>query len=198
MRYSAAHKDSTRTRILQAASEMFRERGVASVGVDQVMQRAGLTHGGFYAHFKGKAELVAEACVTGFDAGKENLARIGALPSKRDRVRALVLSYLSPRHRDNPAGGCLVAALGLEVARPGAEARAGYSSALQQHRTRVAAALKLSDDEAENLRLATSLLGQLVGALIISRSMAEPAEGEAVLAQARQTALEHFAPEISR
>src|SRR4051812_27275818 len=128
MRYSTDHKLSTRSRILQAASEVFRERGVASTGVDEVMRRAGLTHGGFYAHFRGKAELVAEACATGFDAGKVNLARIAALPTKRDRVRALVWSYLSVQHRDNPGGGCLVAALGLEVARPGADAREGYSS----------------------------------------------------------------------
>jgi TetR/AcrR family transcriptional repressor of nem operon len=195
MRYSTDHKVSTRTRILRAASEVFRERGVASTGVDEVMRRAGLTHGGFYAHFRGKAELVAEACAIGFDAGRENLARIAALPTTRDRVRALVWSYLSPRHRDNPAEGCLIAALGLEVARPGAEARAGYSSALQQHRTRVAEALQLSSDEKENLRLATALLGQLVGALVIARSLEDPVESESVLAQARQTALEHFAPE---
>jgi TetR/AcrR family transcriptional repressor of nem operon len=193
MRYATDHKLSTRSRILQAASEIFRERGVAAAGVDEVMRRAGLTHGGFYAHFRGKAELVAEACAAGFDAGKANLARIAALPTKRDRVRALVWSYLSPRHRDNPAEGCLIASLGLEVARPGAEARAGYASALQQHRARVAEALRLAEDEAENQRLATALLSQLVGALIIARSLTDAAESEAVLAQARQTALEHFA-----
>jgi TetR/AcrR family transcriptional repressor of nem operon len=195
MRYATDHKLTTRSRILQAASEVFRERGVAATGVDEVMRRAGLTHGGFYAHFRGKAELVADACASGFDAGRANLARIAALPARRDRVRALVLSYLSPRHRDNPAGGCLVAALGFEAARSTGRARESYSAALQQHRVRLAAALRLAADEKENVRLATALLSQLVGALILARSLADPAESTELLAQARRTALEHFAPQ---
>lgn len=194
MRYATDHKLTTRTRILQAASEVFRERGVAATGVDEVMRRAGLTHGGFYAHFRGKSELVADACASGFDAGRVNLARIAALPSRRDRVRALVLSYLSPRHRDNPAGGCLVAALGFEAARSTGQARQSYSTALQQHRARLAAALRLAADDKENERLTTALLSQLVGALILARSLADPAESTELLAQARQTALDHFAP----
>ena len=194
MRYATDHKLATRSRILQAASEVFREKGVAATGVDEVMRRAGLTHGGFYAHFRGKSELVAQACASGFDAGRANLARISALPSRRDRVRALVLSYLSPRHRDNPADGCLVAALGFEAARATGASRLGYSAALQQHRARLAAALRLAADEQQNERLVTALLGQLVGALILARSVADPAESAAVLAQARQTALDHFAP----
>jgi TetR/AcrR family transcriptional repressor of nem operon len=194
MRYAANHKLTTRSRIVQAASEVFREKGVAATGVDEVMRRAGLTHGGFYAHFRGKSALVAEACASGFDAGRTNLARIAALPSRRERVRALVLSYLSPRHRDNPAGGCLVAALGFEAARASGPARQSYSAALQQHRARLAAALRLGVDERQNVRLATALLGQLVGALILARSLADPLESAEVLAQARQTALEHFAP----
>ncbi len=194
MRYATDHKVTTRSRIVQAASEVFRERGVAATGVDEVMRRAGLTHGGFYAHFRGKSELVAVACASGFDAGRVNLERIAALPNRRDRVRALVLSYLSPRHRDNPAGGCLVAALGFEAARSTGPSRLSYSAALQQHRARLAAALRLSADEKQNERLTTALLGQLVGALILARSVADPVESAAVLAQARQTALEHFAP----
>ena len=196
MRYATDHKVTTRSRIVQAASEVFREQGVAATGVDAVMRRAGLTHGGFYAHFRGKSELVAEACASGFDAGRTNLARIAALPTRRDRVRALVVSYLSPQHRDNPAGGCLVAALGFEAARATGAARQSYSVALQQHRARLAAALRLATDETENSRLATALLGQLVGALILARSVADPFESAAVLRQAKQTALEHFAPKF--
>ncbi len=194
MRYSVAHKPSTRSRILQAASEVFREKGVLAAGVDEVMRRAGLTHGGFYAHFRGKAELVAEACATGFATGQVNFQRIGALRTRRQRVRALVMSYLSPRHRDNPSGGCLVAALGWETSRTGGAARQGYSVALQQHRRRMAAALRLSADERENDRLVTALLSQLVGGLILARSLADPGESLAVLQQVRQTALDHFAP----
>lgn len=194
MRYPTDHKVSTRRRILEAASAAFREHGVAATGVDEVMRQAGLTHGGFYAHFRNKSELVAEACATGFDMGKANLARIAALPTRRDRARALVLSYLSPHHRDNLAGGCLVASLGMDAVRATGRARQGYATALQQHRRRIASALRLSDNELENERLTTALLSQLVGALILARSLADTPESESVLAQVRQTALEHFAP----
>ncbi|MBA3849248.1 MAG: TetR family transcriptional regulator [Opitutus sp.] len=194
MRYPSDHKTATRRRILEAASAAFREKGVAATGVDEVMRRAGLTHGGFYAHFRDKNELIAEACATGFEMGQENLARIAALPTRRARVRALVGSYLSTHHRDNRAGGCLVAALGFEAARPGGRARRGYAEALERHRGRLAAALRLHDDPAENARLATSLLGLLVGALIIARSLPDEAASRGVLAQARETALACFAP----
>lgn len=194
MRYSTDHKNATRRRILQAASAAFRERGVAATGVDEVMRRAGLTHGGFYAHFRDKNELIAEACATGFEMGQENLARIAALPSRRARVRALVASYLSAHHRDNRAGGCLVAALGFEASRPGGRARRGYAEALQLHRGRLAAALRLHDEAGENDRLTTSLLSLLVGALILARSLPDEEASRQVLAHTRTTALALFAP----
>lgn len=197
MRYSAEHKTLTRRRILEAASAAFREKGVAATGVDEVMRRAGLTHGGFYAHFASKTELIVEACATGFDMGQENLARIAALPTPRDRVRALTASYLSAHHRDNRAGGCLVAALGFEATRPGGRAGRGYAEALQRHRARLAEALRLHADPEENDRLVTSLLGLLVGALILARSLPDDAASRDVLLKARRTALELFAPTTS-
>src|ERR1051325_655142 len=76
VRYPPTHKHATRRRILEAASQAFRERGVAETGVDEVMRRAGLTHGGFYSHFRDKSELVAEACTSAFDEAVPNLDRI--------------------------------------------------------------------------------------------------------------------------
>ena len=73
MRYPPEHKTATRRRILEAAGQAFRERGVAETGVDEVMRRAGLTHGGFYAHFRDKTELLAEACAAAFDTAVPNL-----------------------------------------------------------------------------------------------------------------------------
>src|SRR5476651_2721744 len=101
MRYPPAHKHATRRKIVEAASQAFRERGVAETGVDEVMRRAGLTHGGFYAHFRDKSELVAEACATTFDTAVINLDRIAAQPTPARRARVLIDSYLSARHRDN-------------------------------------------------------------------------------------------------
>src|SRR3954468_1462255 len=150
MRYPAAHKLSTRRRIVEAASQAFRERGVAETGVDEVMRRAGLTHGGFYAHFRDKTELVAEACGSAFDEAVPNLERIAAQPSAAGRARMLIDSYLSARHRDNRGSGCLVVAVGADMARLRGPARAGYSRGFRQHLDRLAAALRLAEDPRVN------------------------------------------------
>src|SRR5687767_14098879 len=117
MRYSPAHKHLTRKRIVDAASQAFRERGVAETGLDEVMRRAGLTHGGFYAHFKDKTQLVAEACAAGFAEAVPNLDRIAALPTARARARLLIDSYLSEHHRTNRGSGCLIVAVAADMAR---------------------------------------------------------------------------------
>lgn len=194
MRYSSEHKTATRRRILVAASAAFRERGLAGTGVDEVMRRAGLTHGGFYAHFRSKSALVAEACAAGFAMGVPNLERIADLPTARHRVRALVGSYLSARHRDDRAGGCLVASLGHEASRAEGRARRDYGRALQRHLARLAAALRLEADPAENERQVAALLGLLVGSLILARSLPDEKSSRAVLEQTRATALALFAP----
>ena len=111
MRYPPTHKHATRRRIIEAASLAFREGGVAETGVDEVMRRAGLTHGGFYAHFHDKSELIAEACASAFDATLPNLERIAALPTRAARARLLIDSYLASRHRDNRGSGCVVVAV---------------------------------------------------------------------------------------
>src|SRR5437868_15158363 len=112
MRYPAAHKHLTRHRIIDAASQVFRERGIAETGVDEVMRRAGLTHGGFYAHFRDKSELVAEACTAAFEAAIPNLDRIAAQPTRAGRARLLIEPYLSARHRDNRRSGRVIVAGG--------------------------------------------------------------------------------------
>src|SRR5687767_7845164 len=111
MRYPPAHKLATRRRILDAAGQAFRERGVAETGVDEVMRRAGLTHGGFYAHFRDKTELVTDACAAAFDAAVPNLDRIAAAATPARRARMLIDSYLGQRHRDNRGAGCIVVAV---------------------------------------------------------------------------------------
>ena len=197
MRYTPAHKETTRRRILDAASRAFRERGLAATGVDEVMRRAGLTHGGFYAHFRDKTELVAEACATGFDEALANLDRIAALPTVRARVRALVQSYLSDHHRDNPAAGCLLASLGSEMGRLEGETRTIFADSFLRHRNRVAAALALDPDPVENERRSNALLGMLAGTLVFARTIPDSVECAALLSQARRTALELFASQPS-
>jgi len=193
MRYPPAHKNATRRRIVAAASAAFRERGVEGTGVDEVMRRAGLTHGGFYAHFRDKSELVAEACTEAFDEAVLNLDRIAAQPTAARRARLLIDSYLSPRHRDNRGSGCLVVAVAADMARLTGPARAGYARGFVRHIDRLCAALRLARDPEENRDRVTHLMSALVGALIFARATDDPARSAALLSSSRRMLRQAFA-----
>lgn len=195
MRYPPNRKLATRQRIIAAASEAFRERGIAETGVDEVMRRAGLTHGGFYAHFGDKSELIAEACAAGFAAAVPNLERIAAAPSRAARARLLIDSYLAGRHRDNRGTGCLIVAVGADAARLKGAARAAYSRAFTEHLRRLAAALRLAEDAEENHQRVTQLMSSLVGALLFARAIDDPAESTKVLLMMRRRLRAQFARE---
>ena len=154
---------------------------MAETGVDEVMRRAGLTHGGFYAHFRDKTELVAEACAAAFDAAVPNLERIAALPTPAARARLLIDSYLAARHRDNPGSGCMVVAVAADMARLRGAARAGYSRGFARHIERLCGALRLSGDAETNRVRVTHLMSSLVGALLLARALEEPAQSTARL-----------------
>lgn len=186
MRYPPAHKLATRRRIVGAASQAFRERGIAETGVDDVMRRAGLTHGGFYAHFRDKAELVAEACAAGFAEAVPNLRRIAAAPTAARRARLLIDSYLSTRHRDNRGSGCLIVSVGADAPRLGGTARTAYAQDFTRHMERLAEALRLSPDPVENRERVTQLMSALVGALLFARAIIDPAQSDAVLLTMRR------------
>ena len=197
MRYPPAHKEATRRRILDAASQAFRERGVAETGVDEVMRRAGLTHGGFYAHFQDKTELIAEACTAAFDAAVPNLERIAAAPTPAARARLLIDSYLGTRHRDNRGSGCLVVAVGADMARLQGAARRGYAAGFSQHLERLGSALRLSSDPVRNREHVTQLMSSLVGALLFARAVDDPAASNAMLQSMRRQLREQFCQESS-
>src|SRR5690349_21849670 len=106
MRYDAEHKERTRRKVLSEAAGAIRQHGPAGVGVAELMAKAGLTHGGFYAHFKSKDELIAEAITEMFDAQYRHFL---ACVEDREPAKGLALfveNYLSARHRDKPETGC--------------------------------------------------------------------------------------------
>ncbi len=181
MRYPPDRKTATRRRILAAASQAFREHGVAATGVDEVMRRVGLTHGGFYAHFDDKSELVAEACAAAFDAAIPNLERIASAPTPAVRARMLIDSYLGAHHRDNRGSGCFVVAVGADMVRLQGAARTGYAKGFARHLERLCAALRLSSDERRNRERVLHLMSSLVGALLFARAFEDEAESNAML-----------------
>src|SRR5688500_15331749 len=122
MRYDKGHKDASRQRIMEAASERFRADGIAASGLAAIMGDAGLTNGAFYPHFKSKADLVRESLAAAMDDQCDWLRNLIA----EGGLEAVIAAYLSPAHRDTPEAGCTLAALLPELARQPLDARSAY------------------------------------------------------------------------
>jgi len=118
-------KEETRGRILRAAARAIRKHGYEGVGVADVMKEAGLTHGGFYAHFESRDALLAAAAEQAGAESNEKLSRAVASAKPGEELAALVDTYLSDRLVAAPEEGlgCAIAAAGSEIPRQQAEVR---------------------------------------------------------------------------
>src|SRR5215813_2606555 len=175
------HKSQTRDRIVATAARALRAKGIAGVGVADVMSTAGLTHGGFYAHFKSKDELLSEAIE---HANRKTLAGLSGRAESADAgasLRAVVDAYLSPRHAAQPEVGCPVAAIGSEGARAGGKVRRNLARTI---RARVAWLRDMIPASGRDEQ-AVGAMACMVGGLIIARALA-PKEAEEVLEACRE------------
>ncbi len=163
----ARQKEESRQRILKAASQLFREQGYAATGVDQLMEKAGLTAGAFYAHFKSKKELLREALRFGLEKNRERLLQGTENLRGHEFVETVLARYVSELHRDNPKGGCPLPAIGAEIYRSGGETQELISMYLEEWIRIFEPALKgeASSRRNESLRL----ISQAVGAILLSR-----------------------------
>jgi len=173
--HSQAQKAANHDRIVAIASRRLRERGLDGVSVAEIMAEAGLTHGGFYAHFASRDELVREALAFAF-AESERRGKKAAAKAGGDPYRAWVESYLSPAHRDDIARGCALAALAPDIARGPAQTRALLTADL---RRRLAARGRKSEPAA------LAALATAVGALMLARAVDDEALSRAVLDAAK-------------
>ena len=122
MKVSREQAAQNRERILDAAAQLFRERGFDGIGVADLMKEAGLTHGGFYGHFSSKDDLIAQASARELTRSLAHWSKVGERASG-DRLSAIAALYLTSTHRDNPGAGCVLAALGPDVSRQGPAVR---------------------------------------------------------------------------
>src|SRR6476619_2991342 len=118
MKVSRQQAAQNRERIVEAAAQLFRERGFEGIGVADLMKEAGLTHGGFYGHFESKEDLMAQACTRASARSRALWTRL-AERAPRDPLAEIASVYLTARHRDDPGDGCLMAALASDAARQG-------------------------------------------------------------------------------
>src|SRR3954447_18986655 len=137
-RTSRAEKVRTHERVVAAASQEFRANGVAGTSIPKLMERVGLTHGTFYAHFESKEELAAEAYALGLRQTVDGLLQRAEDAPPGEGLRAVIDFYLSLEHRDDPAGGCVLPALAGEVRREPEAVRHAFTEELRRYFDRLA------------------------------------------------------------
>ena len=175
--HSQDEKKANHERIVEIAAARIRESGTEAPGVAEIMQAAGLTHGGFYKHFGSRDELVAEAAERAFDASSRRTAE--ALEGAEDPLAAFADFYLSAEHRDGAADGCAVAGLGPDAARGDERIRARFEAGVQSYLARLEDMLGSRDD-------AVVALSSMVGALLLARAVEDPELSDELLAGVRE------------
>jgi TetR/AcrR family transcriptional regulator, transcriptional repressor for nem operon len=184
MRRSKQDAAETRQRIVSAAAAEFRRNGISDTGLADLMAAAGLTHGGFYRHFESKDQLVAEACDAAVRSMVDTFAAAAAGKPPRSRLKAAA-AYLSTKHRDDPAHGCPLAALGSEIARCGEGVRSAATDGFLRLVEIIAAQYDgARPDLAKQRALAAASL--MIGALTMARIVTDPELSFEILWQANR------------
>jgi TetR/AcrR family transcriptional repressor of nem operon len=185
MRYSKEHKAETRQQILIQAARHFLQDGIAGTGIAGLMAEAGLTHGGFYAHFTSKDDLVAAAIASGFGHTRAALAR----EAGRGGLEAVIRLYLSPRHRDLPAKGCIAATLSPEIARLPEPVRDCFTTEISALLQLIADLLPRHWREKRRQEAAIAILAGMMGSLQLARAVSDRTFSDRILALGIETAL---------
>lgn len=184
MRYAPGHNEATRERIIEVAARLFREAGIAAVGLAKVMTEADLTVGTFYTHFKSKEALLREALQHALRLRHAELEQALSEGNLEGAVRA----YLSREHRDAPGAGCAAAALAPEVARHPRASRQAFVTGLTPSVELIRAALS-EQRAAVSVAEATAFFGLLAGTLQLARATPDRAESDAILEAGAEAAL---------
>lgn len=182
MRVTRAQADENRSRVIDVASRLFRERGFDGIGLKDLMASAGLTPGGFYKQFQSKDDLAAQASERAMNLVSERWSQIAAA-QPGDPFTALVEFYLSPEHRNERADGCPLAALGSDAARQGPEVKAAFEAGMRAH-LEVLQGCVASKNAADARQKAMVILSTMVGALVLSRASGSPVFSTEILTAA--------------
>ena len=179
MRYGKGHKDATRRRIVEVAAKQLRKEGVGASGVAGLMASAGLTHGGFYAHFSSKDALIQEALREAIEQVSAWMAAVAA--TSDNKFEAIIRAYLSTNHRDNPENGCVAAALTPEIARHSPAVRQLFTESIEQHIEILASVLPASAAPEARRSVATAILSGTIGMMQLARAVDDEVLSERIL-----------------
>jgi AcrR family transcriptional regulator len=184
-----SRKDETHERIVDVAARAIRKHGYAGLGVAEVMRQAGLTHGGFYAHFASRDALLVEALERAQRDSAAVVARAAAARRGRNvgAFRSLVETYLNDAYLASLEVGCPVAALGSDMPRQSQAVREASVARVEALIAAVRSTLPRTSRST-----AVAVAGTLVGSLQIARTLGNNANGRAVLAAARKSLLRQY------
>ncbi|MGV9245577.1 TetR/AcrR family transcriptional regulator [Streptomyces sp. NPDC003710] len=177
MGHSQAAKAVSRERVLQVTARRIREEGLTRPGVADLMREAGLTHGGFYKHFTSRDDLIAQAAALALAEGSAKMEQAAGKNEQRSRA-GLIDAYLDKQHRDAPGTGCALVTLGAAAGRGDQDLKEAYE---QQVRTYLDLIAGLDDDSEEARAEAMLTLSALVGAVLMSRAVADPGLSDELL-----------------
>jgi TetR/AcrR family transcriptional regulator, transcriptional repressor for nem operon len=193
MRYSREHKLETHARIVKKASVRLREKGAHGIGVADLMKEAGLTHGGFYAHFNSREALVIEAFADAMDRSTERWRKLAEQIPPEKRLATIVGAYLTPLHRDDPGHGCAVPALGAEIARESPKTRKAFAAKLEAMIDMLAEQLPDVPRKAAR-KQAMATVATMMGTLVLARIAGTGEFSDEILAAGRDAALDRATP----
>jgi TetR/AcrR family transcriptional repressor of nem operon len=186
MRYESEHKPKIRERIVKEAAKAIRAKGPMQVSVAGVMSKAGLTHGGFYAHFASKEALIEAAIEQMFNQVMLRWEKNNQGLTAQQQLAGYIDFYLSPWHRDNRAQGCPVSALASETPRMSVPCQAEFARGIERIRGMIIR--QLSEMGVENPQTAAiSVSAELMGSLSLARCEPDREASEALLDHARKT-----------
>jgi TetR/AcrR family transcriptional repressor of nem operon len=190
MRYSREHKQETHDRIVRKASVRLREKGAHGIGVADLMKEAGLTHGGFYAHFDSREALVIEAFGYAMDRSMENWKKLATETAPEKRLALLAETYLTPLHRDDPGHGCSLPSLGAEIARESPKTRKAFAAKLDQMIDMMADHVTSVPRKAAR-KQAIATLAAMAGTILLSRIAGSGELSDEVMKAGKEVALEN-------
>jgi TetR/AcrR family transcriptional regulator, transcriptional repressor for nem operon len=188
MRYSREHKLETHARIVRKASVRLREKGAHGVGVADLMKEAGLTHGGFYAHFDSRDDLVIEAFTHAMDRSTERWRKLAEQTPREKRFATVVNSYLTSLHRDDPGRGCAIPTLGAEIARESSRTRRLFAGRLDQMIDMLADQIPDLPRKAARKR-AMAAMATMIGTLVMARVAGSGEFSDEILGAGREALL---------
>ena len=192
MRYSREHNQETHARIVKKASVRLREKGAHGIGVADLMKEAGLTHGGFYAHFDSREALVIEAFAYAMDRSTERWRKVAEETPPEKRLATIVETYLTPLHRDDPGHGSAVPTLGAEIARESLKTRKACAAKLEQMIDMMADQV-LDVPRKTARKQAVAALATMMGTLVLSRIAGNGEFSDEILAAGREAVVSRAA-----